>query len=167
MSKIRNINESTLVKLASENSLTITPNNRIAANLTSHTVNFILNKTSKSACLTPNILPLKTWLIDSFNNLRSNNVSPFSKLAIVSDHALVSYWVRAMYNEKSDNLINSTEWFSEAIAADKIAARWKLLDYTPDTTLNHSFKVWRKKVQQELLTNGYVTQGKITNFTLT
>ncbi|MEJ6534136.1 PD-(D/E)XK nuclease family protein [Pseudoalteromonas lipolytica] len=160
MSNIQNINTSTLVKLASENSLTITPNNRIAANLTSHTVNFILNETSKSACLTPTILPLKTWLADTFNTLRSNNVPPFSKLALISESALASYWIRAMYSKgQSENLINPAEWLREAMAADKISARWKLVDYTPDTALGHKFKMWRKQVQQELLSNGFVTEA--------
>ncbi|MDI4654585.1 MULTISPECIES: PD-(D/E)XK nuclease family protein [Pseudoalteromonas] len=160
MSKIQNINTSTLVKLASENSLTITPNNRIAANLTSYTVNFILNETCKSACLTPTILPLKQWIADTFNTLRINNVAPFSKLALVTESALASYWVRAMYSQgQSDNLINPSEWLREAMAADKIAARWKLVNYTPDSALSNHFKKWRKQVQKELLSNGYVTEA--------
>lgn len=160
ISKIQNVNTSTLVKIAGTNSLTIAPNNRIAANLMSHTVNFILKESNKSACITPNIYSLKQWITDTFNDLRSKNVSPFSKLALLSESAVTSYWIRAMYRDgKSDNLINPAEWLSETMAADKICSRWKLVDYTPDSALSHNFKKWRKHVQKEILANGFVTES--------
>lgn len=159
-SRVRNVAENDLLVIGDSDTLTLTPNNRTAVNLLQRAVSFELNKTGRSACRTPNVQSLSNWIESSFNSLRSKNVTPFCKLAIIGEQEVLSYWTEESYREQqSRNFVNNADWMSEVLKADKTLSRWCITEYSADTAVSEKFKQWRKNVHRKIANKGYVTKA--------
>jgi len=158
MNKISNINQSELTAICSNNTLTLTPNNRVAKNLRDRASNYKLSATNKKACITPNVKALSTWVNESFAELRSMNIAPFSKLAMINDQHQASYWVKELVNhDYASDFADPLDILSEALSADKFLDRWCIEKIDTSTITSKLFWDCRNKVSSAMNGNGFIT----------